>query len=345
MAHGLAPVEPSALAARLQSIGVSIPAEQLPDLIPTILQTFGHNAGHLHSPTILRDVILRLLEDRSANTICDPWAGLGTVLAVAQHATSAQKSNAFNMNASEGKLGSTLFPSADWRIGRPLRLLKELAEPLDIAASILPFGVKANESLELVNTNGETIQLHDDLGHLILADATAHLTEEGIGLFVVSSSFFFSNRSVLSKFPELGFGVQAAFALPSGSFAPHTSIATYLVVVKKAPIELTFVAQLSNDQNTNAQILSNFRNGEEGGSVELGRYVEVREFRGIDSLRAGDYLANASKQIGFPAVTLEELSTAINLGRYSEDFKFPKAENAIFVPMIGQSNEVDSIES
>jgi hypothetical protein len=105
-----------------------------------------------------------------------------------------------------------------------------------------------------------------------------------------------------------------------------------------------FVAQLSSDQNTNAQILENFTKGEEGGAVELGHYVDALEFRGIDSLRAGDYFETATKQLGFPAVALEDLAIEINLGRFGEGFKFPPASNAIFVPMIGQSDVVDSID-
>lgn len=51
MAHDLAPVDPSALAERLDSLGISIPSDQLPELIPTIVQTFGgHHSGHLHLP-------------------------------------------------------------------------------------------------------------------------------------------------------------------------------------------------------------------------------------------------------------------------------------------------------
>ncbi|MGA7951449.1 MAG: restriction endonuclease subunit S, partial [Thiobacillaceae bacterium] len=84
--------------------------------------------------------------------------------------------------------------------------------------------------------------------------------------------------------------------------------------------------------------------GVEGGAVELGRYVDALEFRSIDSLRADDYFESASKQIGFPAVVLEDLASAINLGRYGEDFKFPEASNAVFVPMIGQSDVVASID-
>lgn len=309
-----------------------------------VAKIFRRHAGYLYTPSVLREVIAQLLIGRSATTICDPWAGLGTILAAAQEMVSASKCIAFNLNASEGDLGRVLFPGADWRIGQPLRLLDELAEPLDVVVSNLPFGVRANETLILNGQDGEKIELRDDLAHLILTSATARLNADGLGIFVVPPSFFFSKRSVLHQFKALGFGVAAAFELPSGTFAPYTSIATYLVVVKKELVAKLFVAQLSADPNTNRQIVSNFKESTEGGALELGSYVNPHEFRGIDALRADDYFANATKQIGFPAIDLASLATGVNLGHYGDAFSFPKVENAIFVPLIGESDVVDSIE-
>ncbi len=345
MAHGLAPVDPSALAERLGSLGISISSDQLPELIPTILQTFGgHHASHLHLPPVLSDALPKLLAGRSAQTLCDPWAGIGAMLAIAQRAVSASRCIAFNMNASEGTLAKALFPKAEWAFGQPLKLLQTLVEPLDIVVSCLPFGASTNETLTLSDTAGNPVELKDDLGNLILAAATARLSEKGVGLFVVPPSFFYAERSVLKRFAELGFNVDAALALPPGSFAPYTAISTYLLLLAKTPPKPMFVAQLSSDPNTNSQILANFFNGVEGGAVELGRYVEALDFRGLDSLRADDYFETARKQIGFSAVFLEDLATEINLGRFGDGFKFPPASNAIFVPMIGQSDVVDSID-
>lgn len=45
-----------------------------------------------------------------------------------------------------------------------------------------------------------------------------------------------------------------------------------------------------------------------------------------------------------PAIVLEELATEINLGRHGEDFAFATAENAIYVPLIGTSDVVESLD-
>ena len=147
MAHG-APVDPTSLAKRLMSLGISIPPDQLPELIPTILQIFGRrNDVHIHLPAVLSDVVEKLLQGRAAKTLCDPWPGIGTMLAIAQCATSSPRCIAFNLNASEGELAKALFPQAEWSIGQPLKLLSELKDPIDVFVSCLPFNARTNESV------------------------------------------------------------------------------------------------------------------------------------------------------------------------------------------------------
>jgi hypothetical protein len=102
---------------------------------------------------------------------------------------------------------------------------------------------------------------------VILSTSAARLSPEGIGLFVVPASFFFSQLSMFREFAGLGFGIEAALALPSGVFAPYANVSTYLVVVRKRLLSQMFVAQLSSDANTNFQIISDLKEGREGGRI------------------------------------------------------------------------------
>jgi hypothetical protein len=245
------------------------------------------------------------------------------------------KALAFAESEAEFTLGRILVSDAEWQFGDPLQLLGSLRTDLDVIASILPFGTKSGRSIVLNGIDGTPVELRGDLGNLILAAATARLSKEGVGFFVVLPSFFLSQRSVLRQFPALGFGVEAALALPSGSFAPLTSVPTYLVVVRKHPVSRMFVAQLSSDVNANIQIVANLNESQEGGRLELGRFVDPQSFTGLDSIRITERLNQVGSHFGAPAVRLEELATAINLGRFGEDFKFQKQQNAIFIPLIG----------
>ena len=179
---------------------------------------------------------------------------------------------------------------------------------------------------------------------MILVASSMKLSPNGVGLFVLPQSFFVSEKSVLRKLDTFGLGIAAALAIPSGAFAPYTNIPTYLVMIEKRPSSRTFVSQLSTDTNTNLQIIKNFKEGQEGVSFELGRFIDISTFTGIEALRTSERIEQAKNRFGYPAVRLEDLATDIKLGRHGDQFAFPKRDNAIFVPIIGISDVVDSLD-
>lgn len=336
--------EPTIFADRISELGLSFSAAELPALTQSILKAFGGRGGEHFVPQLLTQVVTKILKGRSADVVCDPWAGLGVMLATIREATHSTKAFAFTQNTAEFTLGRVLVSNVEWELGEPLQLINSLRSGIDVAASNLPFGMKSNRSIALTGLNGNLIELQDDLGSLILVATAMRLNENGVGIFVVPALFFFSQRSVLRKFAELGLTIEAAFALPPGSFASYANISTYLVVVRKCPIARMFVAQLANDENTNAQIISNFNEGKEGGTLELGRFVDMLSFTGLDVIRAEELFQKAERKFGAPALHLEELATEINLGRHGENFKFSQCDNAIFIPMSGLSDVVDSLD-
>lgn len=337
-------LKPETLAARLSELGLPISVADRSALITEILKALGAHAGHVYVPQMLIQVVPKILEGRPAKVVCDPWAGLGVLLATVQDATHGTKSLAFTKNTGEFELGRVLVSTLEWQLGEPLQLLNSLKTDIDFVVSVLPFGTKSDRSITLMGLDETQIELRDDLGNLILAAASMRLSADGIGLFVVSPSFFFSPRSVLRQFANLGLSVEAALALPSSSFAPYANISTYLVMVRKRPLTRMFVAQLSNDENTNTQIVSNLKEGREGGTLELGRFVEALSFTGLDAIRLAERFQVAERKFEASALRLEHLATAINLGRHGESFKFPPQDNAIFIPMIGNSDVVDSLD-
>ncbi|MFH1931749.1 MAG: hypothetical protein ABIN18_09205 [Pseudomonadota bacterium] len=332
------------LAAVLQKEAIHFSPIELPALSAFIAGRFGRHGNIFLAPDWLTSVFSALVQGRTVNIICDPWAGIGLLLGVMQEATQAKTVLAFVPNRSNAVLGKALVGNAEWQVGSPIDLLSSQNNEIDLVASLLPWGAKASQPLTVRDLSGNDIVVRDDLGNQILVAASMRLSAEGVGLFVVTPSFFISPRSVFQQFSALGLGIDAALALPSGTFTPHTNIPSYLVIVRKHPVSKMFIAQLSSDSNTNRHVLSNLTNGEEGGSLELGRFVDPLSFRGLDIIRVQERFEQAKHLFGTSAVPLEELATVINLGRFSEDFQFPKLENAIFIPLIGFSDVVDSLD-
>jgi hypothetical protein len=250
---------------------------------------------------------------------------------------------AFTSNRSESVLGKVLVPSIDWQIGDPLSLLSEMNLELDAVVSILPMATQSKKPLKTTTPNGKAVELCDDLGNLLLAAASMRLNPTGIGLFVVTPSFFATPGSVFPRLGELGLGIEAAFALPAGTFAPFTNIPAYLVLVRRKPIEKMFVAQLSGDENTNREIISNYNQGRTGGALESGRFVESRSFKNLNAIRVTEMFELAEGRFGAPAITLGELSSSIIRGKFGPEFVFNSIDNSIFVPLIGNTDVLETV--
>jgi hypothetical protein len=309
---------------------------------------FGRYGGPFAVPEWLLRAFSAVIEGSSPKTICDPWAGIGFLVAVLREVSGASEAMAITQNTGENTLGKVLVPQADWQSGDPLHLLGKESKELDLVASILPMGAKSHLPLKVTLATGEEIELSDELGNLVMVAASMRLSSSGVGMFVVTPSFFFKQQSVFHRFSELGLGMEAALALPSGTFAPYTNLAAYLVVIRRKPSTRMFVAQLSADTNTNRQIVANYRQGIEGGSTELGRFVTTDTFRSIESLRASEAMTTAEKRLGVQASSLAELGdvkSGINLGRSGEEFAFQPLDNAIYIPLLGRSDVVESLDA
>jgi hypothetical protein len=306
----------------------------------------GRYGGEVHVPEWLVSVFSSLAQEASPKKICDPWAGIGFLIEALREACLPEQALAFTQNHEQHELGKVLVPEVRRQVGEPLHLLDSLPQSLDVVASILPMGVSSQRPLKVTSPTGEVLELADELGNLILVAASQRLSASGLGLFVVTPSFF-KQHSVFHRFSELGLGMEAALALPSGTFAPDTNISTYLVIVRRKPSTRMFVGQLSADKNTNLQVIANFRSRTEGVSLELGRFLESQSFRGIDHLRVVEAIKTAKERFGFQESNLDQLGevkSGIRLGRAGDGFKFDPLENVIYIPMIGDSDVEVSID-
>lgn len=335
---------PEELAEHLKKEGLEFSAHDLIAYGHLIATRFGRQSGTTPIPEWLAAVFSKLVEGTATKSICDPWAEVGILIGLLNSASKAQDSIAIARSLEEATLGRVLVPLVDWRVGDPLTLLSEVAEGLDLVASVLPMGLRSSRPLTVTAPSGRSIELRDDVGGQIMVAASMRLSPKGFGFFIVPKMLFFSERSALRQFDELGLGLEAALALPPGTFAPVMNISGYLIVVRRKKIEKLFVAQLTSDQATNEEVIGNFWSTREGASLELGKYVETSTFRGLEAIRSTERFAAAEDSFGVPSASLGELSIKINLGRFGDDFQFYPIENAIFVPIIGKSNVLESVD-
>jgi hypothetical protein len=191
IAHGQRHANADSLGKRLTELSISVPAEDLQWFAADLLRGLSNMGEHFVPPALL-SVIRLLLDSRAAAVSCDPWAGLGVLAATVREAVQARKTIACMPNPQSIALGQVLAPQLDWHAGDPLAFLETLTDPLDVIASVLPFGLRDSRAVELRGESGELVRCTGDLGSLLLAAASSRLSPEGLGIFVVTPSFFSS---------------------------------------------------------------------------------------------------------------------------------------------------------
>ena len=174
----------TAVANELQAQGMPVSTTDVPRIVSAIVQAIGVHGGVYFVPQAVVDVLRDLLDGVSANIVCDPWAGLGAIISTIVDATHANKAIAFTKSQEEANLGRILAKNAEWQVGETIQLLHKMTEEIDVAGGILPFGVRPTSSVALSDSNGRTIEVKDDLGHIILALTAQKLSAAGMDLLL-----------------------------------------------------------------------------------------------------------------------------------------------------------------
>lgn len=121
IAHGQRHSDAEALGKRLQALGISVPPEDLQWFVADLLRGFSDIGEHFVPPVLL-SVIRSLLEGRSADVACDPWAGFGVLAATVQEAVHARKTIACARNLAEYCSCSGTCPATGLVYRRPARI-------------------------------------------------------------------------------------------------------------------------------------------------------------------------------------------------------------------------------
>lgn len=330
------------LAARLELQGIVIAPADLSVLRSFVAMTWGPRGSMLMPPEWLISVFLDLLKDTDSHTLCDPWAGAGWLVRALVDAEIASEFHAITPHQGELALGRVIAPSVQWHSTDVLQWLSTQTSQIDCFVSCPPFGIKSSAFIGLGSASAEQIEARGDLAQLIAIKAGQCLPPDGRGLFVVSTSFFVRD-SLFRRMSEFGLGVEAAFALPAGTFAPHANIPAYLIVVGRNPDSRLFVAPLSSDTTVNKRVIGNFRHAADGDPLGAGGFVDAASFTGLEAIRSAAALEFAAAQMHHPAETLGgSLAKEIVQGRYQQDFQ--DAPNTIYVPLLGNSDVRESLD-
>jgi N-6 DNA methylase len=309
---------------------------------PDLLNSLAHLFGEWFTPHPVLLFSKELLAKRKPRSILDPSASSGLFLAeVAEYI--GVPGLGFIQNNSAYEIAQALGTDADltWKLGDPLILLDEIESHFDAVISNLPLGSQ-RQILPLSDTRS-TVEVYDEIGRLILLKSALRLANNGLGLFIVSDSFFgqIGRNDVRSVLPKFGLRISACLSIPAIDFSTKTSVGGNLVLIEHGLQGRLFVGELSGDKNRNGLLLDNLIAGKDGAELAVGKLVPLERFINYRILEEESRISKMAAQFGAPRYKLAKIISEINLLQGKDSF--PERANAVFLPLLGTSLTVVDI--
>lgn len=317
----------------LELIGTYLGVDKLDSIIQDKeLLTNLINMDSLTAPLYVYEFINNYVKFESYNTVFEPWLSISSPL-LYMH---LDNPTGVCRNQTELKVISSIFceKSKNFILGDNFNELSKINEKYDLIISFPPFGLRTQ------NINGPK-SLYD-LATTLLIKCGDKIDDNGKLVFLVSDSFLIDKKGKDALKNE-GLFVNAVFSIPSGAFLPRTGISSNIVIVSKINKNKTFVAEISQVEDTNKSILQNFKNQKEGKAIQLGKYVDYDEFTSIKSLISENEMLEIVKRIGYPSISLTDISISINALNFEKVEDVEHLANSFYLPKVGNSPVVASL--
>jgi hypothetical protein len=164
-----------------------------------------------------------LLAKRKPQSVLDPYPGLGLFLSVVAEHTQAhglgliQKTPGF-------KTAELILANAEmgWRVGAPLKLLDKITTKFDAVVSDL--SLIAPRLFLQWDDGWSRMEISDDLRRSIMFSSALRLSPTGVGLFIVSTSFFSESTKIWVRqaLSVCSFSITACLSIPASDYAGET---------------------------------------------------------------------------------------------------------------------------
>ena len=317
--------------------GIPIGFEELSFILSRL--DMGTFDGPLTVPDNVAQFMTMLAEPFSPQSVLDPWAGLGDLACAVQKRLLPKAYDAYTRNAKEHEVFQLLVEASkiNMMLADPLKSLQSTDAKYDAVIGCPPFGMRSETPLS-VHLDGQSLKVNDDYGSLLVLQACRHLTEKGVGIFVIPNSFFFSSgqkvkaRHALELF---GIRVVAAIELPAGTFRPGTVISTHIIVLERSSHADIFTGRFTDDARQQADLLKNMRERKTGKAAQLGRLVPAQLFRGFRTVELKEQVKEQARRMGLMPYPFSEVVVALNTPPGTPDFDgYDEKPNAVYLPQM-----------
>lgn len=169
------------------------------------------------------------------------------------------------------------------------------------------------------------------------------LEGDGICAFVFPTSVKFDGRYIklLDHAKNVGLYIDAVIDLPKGTYYPYAGIDTKILLFTKKADSKHFIANIV-ERNDVEIVIANYINKITAKKYSIGTWVDDSQFFDIQDFERELNLTKAVKKFNGKRVTLSELAKEIR--RPSKENTFEDLPNSVYIPALGTSDVVDSLE-
>jgi hypothetical protein len=312
-----------------------------------IIRKFGRPFSQWFCPAYVVGFISAYLAGR-VRSVLDPAAGFGALIIPVVEAMGAMEATALTRNERDCNFGKRFDRNGiiSWQCDDLVAQIDSLHQSFDLIVSFPPLGLRDSSSdAGLANVLSDDIDVRDDFGSLLILRSLFKLSETGMGIFIVPSSFIDhrNSKSVYNALPRLGFQLSAFISLPEGTLLPLSSTQSGMAIARKGPPDKIFVGELTDDPSRARILLNNLQTRTQAKDIPLGRLISVEEFRGYHSLLVQEVARAMAGRLGLETVPLTAIAVEINSTKATELPGFDDRSNALYLPMIGRSEAVASL--
>lgn len=338
----MSPSDVASLLRHCKDAGIPVGIEELLFVVTHIGRCLDHFV-----PSGIADFVARLVELHSPKNLLDPWAGMGLLTIPVNDRLNPESFEAYCLDQSHAEVWRLLNEESGVTLhhGDALTALPESARTFDAVVGCPPWGRKAQGPLR-VRIGNDEIFVEDDYGHLLILESCLHLSEKGLGVFIVRDAFFWDSGKVRHTLEQLGIRVTYAIQLPAGSFTPLTNIPTHIIVLQRTSDKTLFTAKYSPDLKHQKELLKNLRSRTEGASASLGRVVAGESFRGFSPIEFTEQLTEQARRMGLVPYAfndvIQELTTR---SKTKGSGDLPEKPNSVYLPQMAATPATTSQEA
>lgn len=319
----------------LEVIGITIGIDKLEEILNSDEITKQLTQSYSHTPPIfIYNFIFSLIKYFKPETKLDPWFTLSSPL----FHLPTEKTTGVCHSITEFNIINSIF--ADKKInlfqGLPIPVAKKVNSTFDLIISFPPLGMRAPH-------NKGTIFPTYFASELII-DCKNVLNKNGAMIFLVSSSVILEDERK-EMFENAGLFVDAIFSIPSGTFLPLSNISSNLIIVRKEKQEITFIAEISQDESVNQAIIENYISRKAGKAIQLGALIDFKDFTTLQALISQNEMQELGQKYGSLPVQLHEIQIGIKALKVDNLEEVNHLPNSFYLPKIGNSPVVSSISS